>query len=191
MLAVERRNKIIEGINQNNTIIVSDLSKEYQVSEETIRRDLEKLQDQGYLIRTYGGAILPNDKKTDLPAKIRESLNKDAKIKIARKAATYISDGDCIFIDASSSSFYLAKEIKNKRITVITNAVNVINELTNEKSISLIATGGKFYSSHLAFFGPLARRAIEQFNPGKLFFSVNNSNIPMLYSIIHIYLLFL
>jgi DeoR/GlpR family transcriptional regulator of sugar metabolism len=171
MLAAERRNRIIEEINRNKSIIVSDLSEAYLVSEETIRRDLDKLQKQGCLMRTYGGATLPNDSKTDFPAKIREGLNTEAKIRIAKKAAELINDGDCIFIDASSSSYYLSKEIKSKRITVITNALNVIAELSGETEVTIISTGGKMDPNHLAFFGPLAVRAIEQFNAGKLFFS--------------------
>jgi DeoR/GlpR family transcriptional regulator of sugar metabolism len=171
MLAAKRRNLIVEDINRNNSIVVSDLSSAFFVSEETIRRDLDKLQKQGYLIRTYGGAVLPDDGRTDLPARIREGLNTQAKIRIAKKAAGLINDGDCIFIDASSSSYFLSKEIKHKRVTVITNAANVIMELSSESSAEVISTGGKMYPDHLAFFGPLAQRAIEQLNAGRLFFS--------------------
>jgi DeoR/GlpR family transcriptional regulator of sugar metabolism len=171
ILAVQRRSRIIEAINASKSIVVGELSRRYSVSEETIRRDLDKLQKQGYLIRTYGGAVLPNDIKTDFPAKIREGMNTEAKICIARKAAALICNGDCIFIDASSSSYFLSKAIKDKKITVITNAINVITELSSEKNITLISTGGKYYSNHLAFFGSMSNKAIERFNANKVFFS--------------------
>ena len=171
ILAIERRNRIMDLANQNKSILVTELSKEFSVSEETIRRDLDKLQEQGILVRTYGGAVIKGEKESDFPVKIREIMNISAKIKIAKKAAELIIDGDCIFLDASSSSFYLAKDIKQKRITVITNAINVINELAGIKNISLISTGGNLYPNHMAFFGLASKKTIEMFNADLLFFS--------------------
>jgi DeoR/GlpR family transcriptional regulator of sugar metabolism len=171
MLGEERRKKIIDEINRNRSIIVGDLGNAFNVSDETIRRDLDKLQKQGRLMRTYGGAVLPNDSRTDYPANIRVGLNIDAKIRIAKKAAEQISDGDCIFLDASSSSYYLSKEIRNKKVTVITNALSIISLMSEGSDATVISTGGKMYPNHLAFFGSLAAGSIERFNAGKLFFS--------------------
>ena len=171
ILAIERRNRIMDLANKNKSILVTELSREFGVSEETIRRDLDKLQEQGILVRTYGGAVIQGEKESDFPVNVRETMNISAKIRIAKKASGMISDGDCIFLDASSSSYYLSKEIRNKRITVITNAINVINELAGVKNISLISTGGNLYPNHMAFFGLAAKKTIELFNADILFFS--------------------
>ena len=115
MLALERRNLILEKLQEEKRVVVSELSQLYNVSEETIRRDLDKLEKEGYATKTYGGAILGNSTKTDLSYTIRNKTNVEAKNQIAAIASRLIEDGDHLMLDDSSTSLYLAKKLKEKK----------------------------------------------------------------------------
>ncbi|MGI6576510.1 MAG: DeoR family transcriptional regulator [Eubacteriales bacterium] len=104
MLAIERRNDILARLYAEGKEIVSDLSKIYNVTEETIRRDLEKLEKEGLAKKTYGGAVRSNSLNTDLPYNIRKQSNVPGKQKIASIIAELINDGDYIAVDASTDS---------------------------------------------------------------------------------------
>ena len=83
MLAIERRNAILEKLQVERRVVVSELSQLYNVSEETIRRDLEKLENDGYVIKSYGGAVLNENTNVDLPFNVRKNRNVLGKQKIA------------------------------------------------------------------------------------------------------------
>ncbi|MGL4990856.1 MAG: DeoR family transcriptional regulator [Sarcina sp.] len=93
MLAIVRRETIIDIIKKEKKVIVQKLAEEFSVTEETIRRDLEKLEEQDILKRTYGGAVLNEGTNTDIPISIRESMHMEEKIKIANVVAKDINDG--------------------------------------------------------------------------------------------------
>ena len=121
MLAIERKNEILDKLRAEQRVLVSDLAEYYNVTEETIRRDLDKLEKEGYATKTYGGAILGNSTKTDLSYTIRNKTNVEAKTQIAALASRLIEDGDHLMLDDSSTSLYLAKKLKEKKnLTVIT-----------------------------------------------------------------------
>ena len=109
MLAIERKNEILDKLRAEQRVLVSDLAEYYNVTEETIRRDLDKLEKEGYATKTYGGAILGNSTKTDLSYTIRNKTNVEAKTQIAALASRLIEDGDHLMLDDSSTSLYLAK----------------------------------------------------------------------------------
>ena len=116
MLAVERRSKIEQLIQKNKSVLVLDLAKQFNVTTETIRGDLEKLERQGVLIRTYGGATLVEDiNDADLGTHERDTVNFEGKQKIGKRAAEMIKDGETIFLDASTSCLHLARNLKDKR----------------------------------------------------------------------------
>ena len=130
MLAIERKNEILDKLRTEQRVLVSDLAEYYNVTEETIRRDLDKLEKEGYATKTYGGAILGNSTKTDLSYTIRNKTNVEAKNVIASMASRLIEDGDHLMLDDSSTSLYLAKKLKDKKnLTVITNSVELVVEL--------------------------------------------------------------
>ena len=99
MLAIERKNEILDKLRAEQRVLVSDLAEYYNVTEETIRRDLDKLEKEGYATKTYGGAILGNSTKTDLSYTIRNKTNVDAKNQIAALASRLIEDGDHLMLD--------------------------------------------------------------------------------------------
>lgn len=178
ILAIERRNQILAIIQEEQSVIVSELSKRYKVTEETIRRDLEKLEKDGFVKKTYGGAVYAEGLNKDLPFKIREHSNKNEKISIAKKIAELIEDGDTIMMDASSTVLEVAKLIKDKqRITVITNSVEALIELSDSKNITVISTGGILRESSLSLIGRNAEAVIKNYNVDKTIISCKGIDI--------------
>lgn len=172
MFALERQKIILEKLNLDGAVWVSKLSTELGVTEETIRRDLEKLENQEVLVRTHGGAVPINESSYELSLEKRKQTNLAAKEKLAKTAAEYIMPGDTIFLDSSTTTFYIAKEIKKlKNITVISNSLRVINELSNVENIKTIAVGG-VVSNNQSLVGYLAENSIKcNFFAMKFFFS--------------------
>lgn len=89
MLAMDRRAVILDRIQKKTSVRVTELAEEFQVTEETIRRDLEKLESEGYVTRTYGGAVLAQNNASDLSIHVRETQNLEGKRRIGRKVAGY------------------------------------------------------------------------------------------------------
>lgn len=179
MLAVERRKKIVDIITENKSVLVLELAKEFDVTGETIRGDLEKLEQQGILVRTYGGATLVEKNDVEMTYQERETKNYEGKHAIGLRAAEYIEDGDTIFLDASTSSFHVALSIKDKkRVTVITNSERVILELAGCKDINVICTGGTIRPKSMSYVGRLAEKNIyDNYYANKCFFSCRGVNL--------------
>ena len=172
MFALERQKRILDFLNTDGAVMVSKLSTELGVTEETIRRDLEKLESKELLRRTHGGALPMDEGSFELSLEKRKSLNVEVKQALARKAVQYIASGDSVFLDASTTTFYMAKELKNmKNITVITNSIRVINELAGVEGIKVIAIGG-MVSNNQSLVGAMAENYIaENYFADKMFFS--------------------
>jgi DeoR/GlpR family transcriptional regulator of sugar metabolism len=164
MLAGERRKKIIDLAHQDKRVLVSDLSRMFEVTEETIRRDLEKLEKDGIVSRTYGGAMLNRHTNEDLPFVTRNALNTDIKRNIAIKALDLISDGDTLMVDPSSTAFEFIKLLGNKNnLTIITNSINILHEFANS-TMNIISTGGSLRYRSLSLVGPVAHDTIQRYN---------------------------
>ena len=172
MLALERRKRILERLSSDGAVMVSKLSTELGVTEETVRRDLEKLEAEELLRRTHGGALSMDEGSHELSFERRKGLNVESKQALAKKAAEYIASGDTIFLDASTTTFYISKEIKNmKNLTVITNSIRVINELSGVEDIKVIAVGG-IVSNNQSLVGAMTENYItENYFADKMFFS--------------------
>ncbi|OAJ75372.1 DeoR family transcriptional regulator [Brevibacillus sp. SKDU10] len=164
MLAIERRKKIMNMLFEQGNVMVTELSKQFSVSEETIRRDLDKLEKEGILVRTYGGAILEDGLRSDFPLWVRESYYVDVKQKLGEKCAQLIKSGDTIMLDSSTTSLYIAKKIKNKQnLTVITNSFKVELELSDAEHVKLISTGGTLQRRSLSYVSHSATRALSHY----------------------------
>lgn len=165
MLAIERRNAILARLSSNGKVIVSELSEEFNVTEETIRRDLEKLDREGFAKKTYGGAVINQNLNTDLPYQVRKRSNVEQKEMIAEKIAQMIHDGDYIMLDSSSTAIYVTKYIKNlKNITLITNSVETLIELADKSDWKVLSTGGALKKGSLSLVGASAERMIRCFH---------------------------
>lgn len=172
MLALERRKRILDILSREGSVLVSRLSEELEVTEETIRRDLEKLERQEALIRTHGGAIPVDESVYELSLEKRKNTNISEKERLAKEAAKFVKPWDTIFLDASTTTFYMSREIKEIRnVTVITNSVRIINELLGIKDIKVIGIGG-LLSQNQSFVGSLAEDTIKNtYFANKMFFS--------------------
>ncbi len=165
MLAIERRNAILAKLATCGKVIVSDLSEEFQVTEETIRRDLEKLDKEGLAKKTYGGAVALDSHGTDLPYNVRKRVNANFKEVIAQKIAEMIHDGDTIMLDASTTAISVTKYIKNKdNITIVTNSVEILLDLADKPDWNILSTGGMLKKGSLALVGPSAEKMIRGFH---------------------------
>ncbi len=165
MLAIERRNTILARLSLEGKVIVSDLAREFEVTEETIRRDLEKLDKEGLAKKTYGGAVANQSSTTDLPYSVRKRANVERKQHIAEKIGEMIHDGDRIMLDASSTAIFVAKIIKTrKNITLITNSVEILLELADKDGWNILSTGGALREGALSLVGTSAEKMIRGFH---------------------------
>lgn len=179
MLAVERRNKIEEIIARDKSVLVVELAKQFDVTTETIRGDLEKLEKKGVLVRTYGGATLVENTDVDMDYASRATVNAQGKQRIASTAAQMVKNGETIFLDGSTSCLYVARAIKDKKgLTVITNAERVVSELAGCDDIKVVCIGGNLVPKNLSYCGRVAEETIRRnYYANKLFFSCRGATI--------------
>lgn len=174
MLALSRREGIMELLTQQHSVIVAELSKRYDVTEETIRKDLEKLEREGRLRRIHGGAVkaADPDEGHELPFALRNTLNMPYKRQIAKEAVRLVAEQDLIALDASTTSLQLAHELKSRTgITVVTNSLNIVNVFKDSPGIHLFCTGGSLQPQSLCFVGESAERMMEGYAINKVFLS--------------------
>lgn len=163
MLGLERRQKIMEKIRLDRKVYVSELAKSFKVTEETIRRDLEKLESQDLLRRSYGGAVIAESTSDELSYTRRSTINSESKLAIAEKAASLIHDGDTIMMDSSTTCQALLQRLKGQRdITVITNSIRLMSDFTNS-GFKMICTGGTMRESSCALTGSIACQTLSKY----------------------------
>lgn len=163
MLGVERRQKIMESLRLEKKVYVSKLSKLFGVTEETVRRDLEKLEGENLLRRSYGGATLAEHTSEDLSFMRRSAVNSAGKEAIAQKAAPLIHDGDTIMVDSSTTCMALFKTLQDKKdLTIITNSIRLIHRFMNTP-FKFISTGGTLRSNSGALTGTVACTTLRKY----------------------------
>jgi DeoR/GlpR family transcriptional regulator of sugar metabolism len=170
MFQSERHQKILALLAEENSSRVADLSESLNVSEATIRRDLDRLEEEGLIQRTHGGALLVESRSSTNVEILRVVENQEAKVRIGQAAAALIQDGDAVFIGSGTTTLEVARNLCGRRnLTVITNALNVINLLAREEGISLVSTGGMLRSSELSFLGHITEQVMREVRPQKVF----------------------
>src|SRR5690606_7943287 len=133
-------------------------------TEETIRRDLAKLEQAGRLMRSHGGAVsVQNDQSPEIPFFEREVTNVEEKKEIAHAAIQHVQPRDRIILDASSTAWYMASLIPDIPLTVLTNSMKVAMELSTREKITLLSCGGILLSESLSFVGPIALSTLERY----------------------------
>lgn len=166
----QRRVKILNLIREDGHAKVQDLSKIFKVTDVTIRQDLEVLENMGYIQREHGGAFL---KDVGSFAKTGQLLNQshiEEKREIALKVLELINEEDIIILDSGSTTTEIAKLLINyKKLTVITNALNIALILGENPGISLIVTGGEFKAPTLSLTGKMAADSFKDIHANKLF----------------------
>lgn len=143
MLPIERQNKFLELLSTKDVITISEFITEFDISIETVRRDLSILEKQNKIEKVYGGARIKDATFGEPTMENRMVNNLLQKESIGKKCSEFINDGDCIFIDSGSTTYHIAKSIINKkRLTIITNSIPVLNQLINTEH-EIIIIGGK------------------------------------------------
>ena len=177
MLAAERRRVIMERIQATGQLVVSALSVEFQVSEETIRRDLEWLEKEGIATRIYGGAVLAGNDRAAPPYSIRKNTNIEPKVAIARLLSRVVRDGDTLMVDESSTAAYAVRALRHlKHLTLITNSLELLREATGQEGWHVISTGGSLKPDVLALVGPHALRTVQSYHVGYAILSCRGIN---------------
>jgi len=177
MLAVERQKKIMQILHREGIVKVSETSVSFGVSEETIRRDLQKLEKDGGLSRTYGGAYITKSVNPDIHVSIRESFYLEGKEDIGVICAEMIEEGDTIFLDSSTTALHIAEKIKHEeRITVVTNSVKVITTLADSE-IKIIGCGGSLRPRSMSLVGNEAECTLNHYYTDKAFVSCTSVDL--------------
>ena len=137
MLTEDRYEYILENINRNNSVKLKDLVDILGTSESTVRRDLDELEARGFLKRVRGGAISSSNFTQDISINTRKHENTDSKIALGRYCASLVEDGDCLYLDAGTTTNEIIPFLKGKDIVVVTNGIHNIDRLVENKIRSL------------------------------------------------------
>lgn len=163
MLAVKRKSIIKDLVLENKSVTVVDLAKKFSVTEETIRRDLKALEGDGVLTRTYGGAFIQSGVINEINIAVRETFFIENKQLIANKCSTLVHNGDSIFLDCSTTAYYIAQAIKDMRLTIMTNSLKITNLLASYQNIRLITVGGILDHDSMSFIGKSVVEVIDTY----------------------------
>ena len=170
----DRHAFILNMLNTNNSINVAELANILSVSRETIRLDLLHLEEQKLLVRTHGGAVkLPQNEAShnEIPYYERESVNIKEKQEIAELAMRFIKVNDRIALDSSSTCVYLAREIPNMPLTILTNSVRIVSEIAVKDKVEVFFSGGMLLRSSMCMVGRDVINPFEGYNVDKVFVS--------------------
>jgi DeoR/GlpR family transcriptional regulator of sugar metabolism len=168
MRETERRTRLVERLRVDGRSSVAELADDLGVTPSTIRRDLQRLAREGRLVRTYGGATI----SPGSPALHRGDPHLDAKRAIARTAAARVQDDTTIAIGSGTTALAFAREIAHRRLTVITNALDVANALVDREGIELIILGGVVRPRMHSMLGHLAELSSQELRADTLFMGI-------------------
>jgi len=170
LLAEPRRRKILEWLQEEGSARVRDLSAAFEVSEATIRQDLERLEADGYITREHGGAFLKTLPRQVETLSLQHLENMDKKRRIGVRAASLVGDGETIILDAGSTTTEVAHGLLQRReLTVITNALNIALILGAVPGFAVHMPGGQFKAPTLSLSGDKSVEYFRDILAGKLF----------------------
>ncbi|MBQ8804779.1 MAG: DeoR/GlpR transcriptional regulator [Tyzzerella sp.] len=172
-MKVKRKDEILRLLAENRMMKAGDLAEQFEVSMETIRRDLSELEELKLIRRVHGGAMLYTEYGIEPDYAFRTTENYNEKLQIGKKAAEMVKDGDSIIIDIGTTTLEFAKFLKGKKdLTVFTNSIKIAYELMSEKEISVILLGGKVRYGEGTTSGYWSEEMIDNFFADKLFLGV-------------------
>src|ERR1700738_5031255 len=178
MLSEERRREILELLQTEGRVLVTDLSTRFRSSLITIRKDLEHLHHQAQLQRTHGGALpILNGAQNDRSLQEKGRVHRQEKIRIATAAVRLIREGQVVLLDSGTTTTAIARACRHfKNLTVITNATNIAAEL-DDTSVDVILTGGILRKNSFSLVGPLAEESLRRLNADLLFLAVDGFDV--------------
>jgi DeoR/GlpR family transcriptional regulator of sugar metabolism len=175
----ERRQSLSELLRKQPGLRVPELAKALGISEGTVRNDLNALERLGRLTRVHGGAVL--NEQPQFPSSsfnIRYHNEAAAKMKIARQAALLVNDGDSIFMDASTTVYYLARQlVERQRLRVVTNGIDIARLMAENPTNLVILLGGTIASDGSSVTGLLSEQALEELHMQKAFLSCSGFSV--------------
>ncbi|ARD58897.1 transcriptional regulator [Kosakonia radicincitans DSM 16656] len=175
MNSFERRNKIVELVNSQGSVLVIDLSNSFGISEVTIRADLRLLEEKGLVTRFHGGAAKPgatvlDNENQEVVLEERYRLASDPKKRIAQAAASMIEEGMTVILDSGSTTMLIAEALtKRTNITVITNSLPAAFALSENKDITLVVCGGTVRHKTHSMHGTIAERSLQGISADLMF----------------------
>lgn len=169
MLSVERHERIIDQLDKSKIIKVSELSKFLEVTEKTIRGDLELLEQRGLLKRIHGGAVIADGEGRMLPIDERQSGYSEVKIAIAKESVKLIKPNDTILMDGGSTTIAIAELLGEFPITVITNDLKIANVLLAKNNVQLMVLGGTRIDKSSSLMGAQASEMLNRIRVNRLF----------------------
>ncbi len=174
-----RRSAILQRLREDSSVNVSEMSREFGVSEVTIRKDLRILKERKLLIRVHGGAIMDarssSDETEERHFHFKQLVNAREKEAIGRAAAAHIKNGDTILIDSGTTALQVVRNLHAfNDLTIITNSVNAMLEAVKYKRFRVILLGGTVRESSNSIVGPLAESNLKLFYCDKLFLGVDS-----------------
>ncbi len=180
LLAEERRRKILEMIEENGQVTITDLVNRLAVSAVTARGDLDALAETGAVVRSHGGAVRRQEPTRDYPVQFKAAMHRAEKTRIGEAAARLVQPNETIILDNGTTTAEVARHLKAARvpnITVITNALNIAAELSDAPGVSLIMIGGILRRISSSFVGPQAAQMLRDLHADRLFLAVDGFDL--------------
>ena len=178
MIKENRKKYLLNLINEKNFANVSEIAKQFNITQMTVRRDLNELENEGFIIRKYGGAVKSEAVTSLFAFDKRIKKMEEEKDAICRKAASFIENNDAVFIDCGTTLHKICKYIKRKNgLRIITNSLPVISELINHPNINLNLIGGKIIHERRSVYGSMALRNLDEYYIDKSFIGANGVTI--------------
>ncbi|GAQ16578.1 lactose phosphotransferase system repressor [Oceanobacillus picturae] len=181
MLTTERQSIIFDLLKEKQTVTIQEMIEATNASESTIRRDLTELEKKKMLSRIHGGATWTEQKIREMSILEKSTKNLQDKKRIAQHAASLVEDGDCIFLDAGTTTFQMIPFLQHKDIVVVTNGINLVERLM-EHDIAAYLIGGKIKAKTSALVGSQAIESIKNYRFDKCFLGVNGFDLKFGYT---------
>lgn len=173
LMKAERQNLILDILNKEKKIVASEISSRLKVSEDTIRRDLNELDEKGLLKRVHSGAIKRGPKAVDFS--VREDVSIEEKIRLAKKAVKYIKPDSVVLIDGGTTNYQLVKQIpKDFSCTIVTNSIPIISLLKHYPNIKVLSLGGFLHKQSLVNIGYDTIRQLDSIHADIYFMGVSH-----------------
>ena len=178
VLNEERRRAILDILNRQGRVLVTELSRHFQTSQVTIRKDLEILHAHGQVHRTHGGALPARESVLEDPTlREKEKLHQQEKLRIAEAAAGKVMEGQVVILDSGTTTTAIARALRDFRsLTIVTNAVNIAAELTGT-AVEVILTGGTLRKNSFSLVGPIAEETLRRLSADLLFLGVDGFDV--------------
>lgn len=181
MLTTERQSIIVDLLKEKQTVTIQDMIEATEASESTIRRDLTEMEKKKLLKRIHGGATWTEQKIREMSVLEKSTKNLQDKKRIAQYAASLVEEGDCVFLDAGTTTYQMIPYLKHKDVVVVTNGLNLVERLM-EHEITAYLTGGKMKAKTSAVVGTQTINSIKSYRFDKCFLGVNGFDITYGYT---------